>query len=266
MELKLKTPLVFFDLETTGTNIAKDRIVELSFVKLLPNNEKEIKTKKINPTVPIPTETSLIHGIYDEDIKDAPTFKTIAKSLAKFLEGCDLCGFNILKFDVPVLVEEFLRADVEFDISNRKLVDAQKIFHMMEKRTLGAAYKFYCDKNLDNAHSAEADTLATLEVLKAQVDKYQGMEVVDNLGKKVGKIENDMQVLHDLTYSNMVDLAGRMVIKNGVEVFNFGKHRWKPVEQVFKEDHGYYDWMMKGDFPLDTKRKLTQLKLKQFNK
>lgn len=263
MELKLKNPLTFFDLETTGTNVVQDRIVEISVVKVMPDGEIIKKTNKINPTVPIPVETSLIHGIYDDDVKDAPTFKNIAKSLAQFLEGSDLAGFNILKFDVPMLVEEFLRVGVEFDTSKRKLIDAQKIFHMMEKRTLSAAYKFYCNKSLDNAHSAEADTLATLEVLKAQIEKYNGQEVVDNLGKPLGKIENDMTTLHELTSSNLVDLAGRMVLnKDGKEVFNFGKFRNQLVSDVLEKESGYYNWIMKGDFPQDTKNKLTQIKLR----
>lgn len=266
MKLHLKNPLTFFDLETTGTNIVNDRIVEISVVKLMPNGESITKTNKVNPTVPIPHETSLIHGIYDEDVKDCPTFKNIAKSFAQFLEGSDLAGFNILKFDVPMLVEEFLRADVEFDVSKRKLVDAQKIFHMMEKRTLSAAYKFYCGKNLDNAHSAEADTKATLEVLEAQVERYAGQEVVDNLGKKVGVVENDVDSLHNLTKSNLADLAGRIVFNNdGIEVFNFGKHRNKPVANVLKQDPSYYDWMMKGEFPQNTKQVLTAIKLRNFS-
>lgn len=265
MKLNLKNSITFFDLETTGTNTSKDRIVEISVVKVMPNHEVITKTNKINPTIPIPLETSLIHGIYDEDVKDAPTFKNIAKSLAQFLEGSDLAGFNILKFDVPLLVEEFLRADVDFDVSKRKLVDAQKIFHMMEKRTLSAAYKFYCDKSLDNAHSAEADTLATLAVLEAQVEKYEGQEVVDNLGKKLGTIKNDMSVLHDITSSNLVDLAGRMVLNNeGKEVFNFGKHRNQLVTDILDKEPGYYNWIMNGDFPQDTKRKLTEIKLRSF--
>ncbi|MCX2745675.1 3'-5' exonuclease [Mangrovivirga sp. M17] len=266
MYLNLKSPLAFFDLETTGTNISHDRIVEISIVKAMPDGTKDIKTMKINPEMPIPEEVSLIHGIRDEDIKDAPTFKQVAKELAKFLEGADLAGYNIVKFDVPVLVEEFLRADIDFDLSNRKLVDAQKIFFMMEKRTLSAAYKFYCDKTLDGAHSAEADTLATLEVLNAQLKMYEGMEVEDLLGKKIGVIENDMDKIHALTNKKMVDLAGRIVFNNkGEEVFNFGKHRGKLVCDVLKKEPGYYDWMMRGDFPLDTKRKLTQIKLRDFN-
>ena len=263
MILKLKNPLTFFDLETTGINTVLDRIVEISVVKLMPSGEKITKTHKINPTVAIPIETSLIHGIYDEDVKDAPTFKSIAKSLAQFLEGSDLAGFNILRFDVPLLVEEFLRADVDFDVSKRKLIDAQKIFHMMEKRTLAAALQFYCGKSLDNAHSAEADTLATLEVLEAQVEKYKGQEITDNMGKKLGVIENDMSILHQLTSSNMVDLAGRIIFNNdGKEVFNFGKHRNTLVSDVLQKEPNYYNWMMNGDFPQDTKRKLTEIKLR----
>lgn len=266
MKLNLKNPLAFFDLETTGTNTSKDRIVEISIVKSMPNGEMITKTMKINPTIPIPVETSLIHGIYDEDVKDAPTFKMVAKEFAKFLEGADLGGFNILKFDIPVIVEEFLRAEVEFDVSKRKLVDAQKIFHAMEKRTLGAAYKFYCGKTLDGAHSAEVDTKATLEVFEAQMERYENETIVDNLGKELGVVKNDMKVIHDLFNQNLVDLRGSMVMKNGIEVFNFGKHRGKPVTEILQREPGYYDWMMRGDFPLDTKNKLTQIKLRGFNK
>jgi DNA polymerase III subunit epsilon len=265
-KLNLKNPLVVFDLETTGTNISHDRIVEMAMVKVMPDGSIEEKTRKINPTIPIPAETSMIHGIYDEDVKDEPTFKQIAKSLAQYLEGCDLSGFNCMGFDVPVLVEEFLRADVEFNVDNRKIVDAQKIFHMMEKRNLTAAYKFYCGEDLVNAHSALADTKATYEVLLAQVEKYEGQDVFDGLGKKTSIIENDMASLHTLSFSDKVDLGGRMVFKNGVECFNFGKHRWKPVAEVLEKEPSFYDWMMKGDFPLDTKRKLTQIKLRGFNK
>lgn len=266
MNLKLKNPLAIFDLETTGTSVSQDRILEISIVKILPDNEQIIKTLRINPEIPIPIESSLIHGIYDKDIKDAPTFKSVAKEFEAFLAGADLGGFNCLKFDIPLLVEEFLRAGVDFDTSNRKFVDAQKIFHMMEKRTLSAAYKFYCDQELEGAHGAEADTLATAAVIKAQVERYNGQEVVDALGKKLGIVENNMDSLHNITASNMVDLAGRFVFNNdGVEVFNFGKHRNRPVEEVLRAESGYYDWMMKGDFPQDTKRKLTQIKLRGFN-
>lgn len=262
MALNLKNPLVIFDLETTGISISQDRILEYSFVKILPNQEKEVKTQRINPTIPIPNESSLIHGIYQEDIADAPTFKQEAKNLAKWLEGCDLGGFNVIKFDVPLLMEEFLRADVEFEIKKRKLIDAQRLFHLMEKRNLSAAYKFYCDKELNNAHSAEADTLATLAVLEAQVERYNEMEVRDNLGKKIGNFANDMDRLHSLTFTKMADLAGRIVYNNKDEiVFNFGKHRGKLVADIFKSEPSYFDWMMRGDFTRDTKRKLTEIKL-----
>jgi len=265
MKLNLKNPLAFFDLETTGTNIANDRIVEMAFLKVFPSGETERMVTRINPTIPIPEESSMIHGIRDEDVQESPTFKSIAKKLAKFLEGTDLAGFNIVRFDVPVLVEEFLRVDVDFEVGNRKLVDAQKIFFMMEKRTLTAAYKFYCDKNLEGAHGAEADTMATYEVFMSQIERYQGQDVLDMQGNVVSRIENDMNSIHKLVSSNMVDLAGRLVLNDkGVEVFNFGKHKGKPVAEVFKKESGYYDWMMKGDFPLDTKRKLTQIKLKNF--
>ncbi|MFY0605321.1 MAG: 3'-5' exonuclease [Cyclobacteriaceae bacterium] len=261
--LKLKNPLVVFDLETTGTNISTDRIVEMALIKIMPDGTMEEKDRRINPTIPIPVETSLIHGIYDEDVKDSPTFKQVAKSLAQWLEGCDLAGFNILKFDVPMLVEEFLRADVDFEVEQRKLVDAQKIFHLMEKRNLSAAYKFYCNETLVNAHSALADTKATYEVLKAQVEKYENETVTDLRGNELGTIKNDMSVLHELTNQRMVDLAGRIVFNDdGVEVFNFGKHRGKPVTEVLQKEHSFYDWMMKGDFPLDTKRKLTKIRLR----
>ena len=265
-QLNLKNPLVVFDLETTGTNISQDRIVEIAMVKAMPDGTVEEKCRKINPTIPIPMETSLIHGIYDEDVKDEPTFKQVAKSLSQFLEGCDLAGFNVLGFDVPMLVEEFLRANVEFDVENRKIVDAQKIFHLMEKRNLTAAYKFYCEKDLVNAHSALADTQATYEVLIAQIEKYEKQDVFDNLGKKMSTIENDMSILHDLTTTNRVDLAGRIILKDGVETFNFGKHRGKPVLDVLQKEPSFYDWIMKGDFPLDTKRRLTQIKLSGFNR
>jgi DNA polymerase-3 subunit epsilon len=234
---------------------------------MMPNGEIIEKNRKINPTIPIPEETSLIHGIYDEDVKDEPTFKQVARSMADFLEGCDLAGYNILKFDVPMLVEEFLRANVEFEVDNRLLLDAQKIFHMMEKRNLTAAYKFYCDKKLENAHSALADTQATMEVFVAQIERYDGEEVTDMLGKPIGTIENNMETVHNLVNKKMVDLAGRIVYNDhGEEVFNFGKHRGKPVAEVLAKEPSFYDWMMKGDFPLDTKRRLTQLRLKNFSK
>jgi DNA polymerase-3 subunit epsilon len=266
MNLNLKNPIAFFDLESTGTNISIDRIVEISILKVQPDGKQEIKTSLINPTIPIPKETSAIHGIYDEDVKDAPTFKEISKEYHQFLAGADLAGFNVLKFDIPLLVEEFLRAGIDFDIEKRNILDSQKIFHMMEKRNLAAAYKFYCGQTLENAHSAEADTIASYEVFKAQIAKYNGEEAEDLLGNKLGVFENDMKKIHSILNEKMVDLAGRFIFnEDGVECFNFGKHKGKPIEQVLKEEPSYYDWMMKGDFPLDTKRKFTQVKLRAFN-
>jgi DNA polymerase III subunit epsilon len=263
-QLNLRNPLVFFDLETTGINIAKDRIVELAFVKAMPNGEVVKKVHRINPEMPIPAETSMIHGIYDDDVKNEPTFKSIAKTLLQFLEGCDLAGFNVLRFDIPMLVEEFLRADVSFDVSKRKLIDAQRIFHLMEPRNLSAAYKFYCGKILEDAHSAEADTMATFEVLNAQVQKYDGLELKDEKGKSYVPVKNDMNVLHDLTSQKIVDFAGRMIFNDkGEIVFNFGKHKNTPVDVVLQKEPTYYEWMMQGDFPLDTKRKLTEIKLRK---
>lgn len=267
MKLNLKVPLCFFDLEATGTNISKDRIVEIAVIKVMPSGELIKKSSLINPTIPIPAETTAIHGITNEKVADKPTFKEVARDYAKFMEGCDLGGFNILKFDVPLLVEEFLRVDVEFDYQRKKIIDSQKIFHLMEKRTLSAAFKFYCNKEIERAHSAEADTMASVEVLMAQVERYNGRDVTDSLERKVGVIQNDMESLSKLVGDDLVDLAGRM-IKNqkGEVIFNFGKHKNKLVNDVFKEEPAYYDWMMNGDFPLDTKRKLTELKLKGFKK
>ncbi len=267
MKLNLKIPLCFFDLETTGINVSQDRILEIAVIKVMPNGELIKKSNVINPTIPILPESTAIHGISNEDVKDKPTFKEVAKEYAKFFEGADLAGFNILKFDVPVLVEEFLRADVEFDYSRKKLIDAQKIFHMMEKRNLSAAFKFYCDKDMTDAHSAEADTQATMEVLFAQIERYENQEVTDGLGKKVGEVQNNMDVLHKLTASNLVDLAGRIIRNEKDEaVFNFGKHKGKAVLQVLKDEPSFYDWMLKGDFPLDTKRRLTEIKLSLLTK
>lgn len=255
MDLNLKNPLVFFDLETTGINITRDRIVEISLLKVHPNGKEESKTRRINPEMPIPPESTAIHGITDEDVKDCPTFKQVAKSLAGMLEGCDMAGFNSSRFDVPMITEEFLRAGVDFDTSKRKFVDVQIIFHKKEQRTLEAAYAFYCDKQLENAHSAEADVIATYEVLKSQLDKYNDLE-------------NDVNFLSReySSFNNNVDLAGRIIYNDkGVEVFNFGKHRGKSVTEVLKNEPSYYSWMMDGDFPLNTKQVLTKLRLKDLN-
>lgn len=267
MKLNLKVPICFFDLESTGINVIQDRIIEIAVIKMMPNGEVLKKSNLINPTIPIPAESSMFHGIYDKDVVGKPTFKEVAKDYARFFEGADLSGFNIIKFDVPLLVEEFLRVGVEFDYERKKIIDAQKIYHMMEKRNLSAAYKFYCNEELTNSHSAEADTEATMKVLMGQIEKYESQPVLDNHGKEMGLIKNDMEVLHQLTTSSMIDLAGRM-IKNekGEPVINFGKHKNKPVHQVLKDEPSYYDWVMKGDFPLDTKRRLTEIKLSSFNK
>jgi DNA polymerase-3 subunit epsilon len=269
IQLNLTRPIAFFDLETTGVNVASDRIVELSFLKISPDGTKEIKTKRINPTIPIPVQSSEVHGIYDKDVVNEPTFKAIAKSLADFLKNCDLAGYNSNKFDIPILVEEFLRAEVEFDISNRRFVDVQNIFHQMEQRTLKAAYKFYCGKDIVNAHSAQADIEATYEVFLAQLEKYQGVEFEDKKGNKSVPIVNDIKALHEFTNINKnVDLAGRIIFNDkGIEVFNFGKHTGKSVEQVLKDEPSYYAWMMNGDFPLYTKKVLTDIKLRMaFNR
>jgi len=267
MHLKLEKPLVVFDLETTGIRVTLDRIVEYSFIKWHPNGEKELKNGRINPEMHIPAEASHIHGLYDKDVKEEPTFKEVAEELDAFLTDCDLAGFNILKFDVPVLVEEFLRAEIDFDIKGRRLLDAQRIFHIMEKRNLTAAYKFYCQKDLKGAHGAEADAMATLEVLDAQVKRYEGQEATDMQGEKIALIENDVDALHNLSSSKSVDLANRMVFnKDGVEVFNFGKYKGKPVAEILEREPNFYDWMVNGDFPLDTKRHLTAIRLRSFNK
>lgn len=267
LNLKLKKPLAVFDIEATGPNVCRDRIIELCIIKLLPDHTSEQYTYKLNPTIPITAEASLIHGMYDKDVKDFPTFLEVAPKVNQVLKGCDLGGFNHVKFDIPMLVEEFLRCDMDFDLKNRLLIDAQKIFHLMEKRTLSAAYKFYCDKELSDAHSAVADTKATLEVILAQIERYEGQTVIDNSGNELGVIKKEMEQLHKVFNNQMVDLAGRFVYnQDGVEVFNFGKHRHRPVLEVLKEEPGFYDWMMRGEFPLDTKKKLTELRLKGFNR
>lgn len=253
MKLNLKNPLVFFDLETTGTNINTDRIVEICYLKVYPNGNEESKTMRINPEMHIPEASSAIHGIFDEDVADCPTFKEVAKDIAKDLEGADIAGFNSNRFDVPVLVEEFLRAGIDIDLTRRKFVDVQVIYHKLEQRTLSAAYKFYCGKNLEDAHTAEADTRATYEVLKAQLDRYPDV------------LENDIKFLSDYsTYSKNVDFAGRIVFNDdGVEVFNFGKYKGIPVAEVLQRDPGYYGWILNGDFTLNTKNVLTKIRLRE---
>lgn len=262
MKLNLRVPICFFDLETTGTNPSQDRILEIAVIRLHPNGEIQRKHDLVNPGIPVPAESTAVHGISQEDVAGKPAFREVAKEYARFLEGCDLSGFNILKFDLPMLVEEFLRADVEFDYSRRRIIDSQRIFHLMEKRTLSAAVQFYCGRNLEDAHSAMADTEAAMDVLINQVVRYENQPVTDSMGKKVGIVANDMNMLGELSQSGQFDLAGRMVTnEKGEVIFNFGKHRMRPVAQVLREEPSYYDWMMNGDFALDTKRKLTEIKL-----
>ena len=247
MNLQLTKPLAFIDLETTGVNISTDRIVEIAIVKISPDGTKTVKRKIINPTIPIPQSAIDVHGISNEMVKDAPTFKQAANEIKQFIEGCDIAGYNSNRFDIPMLVEEFLRCELNIDIENRKLVDVQKVYHLMEQRTLSAAYKFYCQKELDGAHGAEVDATATYEVLEAQIEKYSQ---IGNTVESIIKFTGEEQI---------VDFSRRFIMEKGVEVFNFGKHKGKPVTQVLKEEPQYYDWMMKGDFALHTKQKITEI-------
>lgn len=251
MQLNLKNPLVFFDLETTGTNVATDRIVEISYLKVMPNGEERSKTYRVNPEMHIPESASAVHGIKDEDVADCPTFKEIGKLIAEELKGCDLAGYNSNRFDIPLLAEEFLRADINLDLSKRKFIDVMVIYQKMEQRTLSAAYKFYCNKDLENAHSADADTRATYEVLKAQLDHYP-------------QLENDVEALSKMVHNKNADFAGRIVFnEKGEEVFNFGKYKGQLVAEVLRRDTGYYGWIMNSDFTLNTKQVLTNIKLRE---
>ncbi|MFI3282577.1 MAG: exonuclease domain-containing protein [Rikenellaceae bacterium] len=252
MKLNLKRPIIFFDLETTGVDTSRDRIVELSMIKIMPDGEKVIKTRRINPQMAIPESSTAIHGISDEDVKDCPTFSQIAKSLEQFIAGCDFGGFNSNRFDLPVLAEEFMRAGVDVDFKKRKFIDVQNIFHKLEQRTLVAAYKLYCGKDLTDAHSAEADTMATYEVLMAQLDRYD-------------ELENEVNFLAQFsTRAETADYAGRIIYNDkGEEVFSFGKHKGKSVSEVFEREPSYYAWMMDGDFPLYTKKVITEIRLRK---
>lgn len=251
MKLNLKKPLIFFDLETTGLNIMSDRIVEIAYLKVHPNGNEESKKLRINPGMPIPAESTAVHHITDEDVKDSPTFKQVAQSIANDFRGCDIAGYNSNNFDVPFLAEEFLRADADFDFANSRFIDVQVVFHKMERRTLEAAYQFYCNKELADAHSANADTHATYEVLKAQLDRYP-------------ELQNDVEYLSKFTkFNRNVDYAGRIVLNDdGVEIFNFGKHKGSSVVEVFRKEPSYYNWLMNGDFPLFTKKVITNIRLR----
>ena len=252
MKLNLKKPIIFFDLETTGINVSTDRIVEICYIKVMPNGNELSRNMRINPGMHIPEEASAVHGIYDEDVKDCPTFKEVAQDIANDFQGCDIAGFNSNRFDVPMLAEEFLRAQVNIDLSRHNAVDVQVIYHKLEQRTLSAAYKFYCDKELVDAHSALADTRATYEILMAQLDKYPDT------------LENDIEFLSQYSsFTRNVDYAGRMVYDDaGREVFNFGRYKGMLVSDVLQRDPGYYGWMMNGDFPLNTKQKLTEVRVR----
>ncbi len=255
MNLKLKNPIAFFDLETTGINVTNDRIIEFSVLKISPGGKEEWMTSRVNPGVPIPESATAIHGIHDEDVANAPLFKEIARNLASFLEGCDLAGYNAIKFDIPLLAEEFYRANVDFNFRKRKYIDVQVIFHKKEQRTLSAAYQFYCKRELENAHSSKADTAATFEILKSQLDRYEDLD-------------NDVDKLAEFSsFNDNVDFAGRIILdENGVEIFNFGKYKGKPVETVFNENPAYYSWMMNSEFPLYTKKVITEIKLRSFGR
>lgn len=250
MNIKLSKPIVFFDLESTGLNPVTDRIVEISMLKIHPDGKEEEYTQRINPTVPISPESSKVHGIYDQDVADMPTFQKASRQIHDFLKGCDLGGYNSNRFDIPLLAEEFARAGVEIDIKKVKMVDVQVIFFKQEPRTLAGAYKFYCDKDLEGAHSARADVKATWEILRAQVEKY------DDLG-------DDIESLSGLSGAdNIADLAGRLVYDDEKNVlFNFGKHKGKRVDNIFRREPSYYDWMMQGDFPAYTKKLITRIYL-----
>ncbi|HLP51447.1 MAG TPA: exonuclease domain-containing protein [Chitinophagales bacterium] len=248
-KLNLKRPLAFFDLESTGVDFVKDRIVEISILRINPDGSKQIKTLKLNPTIPIPIEASKIHGIYDEDVITAPTFKEVAKELFDFMDPCDLAGFNSNRFDVPMLMEEFIRVGISFGVENRALIDVHRIYTHFEKRSLEAAYQFYCNKTLENAHSAEADTNATYEVLLAQLDKY------------APDLKSDVSFLHDFSNEErFLDSGRRFIFTGGKACFNFGKYKGKTIEEVLRTDPGYYNWMMQGDFAQHTKQKLTEVK------
>jgi len=254
MELQLNKPICFFDLETTGINVASDRIVEIAILKVFPNGNKESYTWRVNPEMPIPKQASDIHGITDEMVANEPTFKELAPKVYQMIKDSDLGGYNSNRFDIPLLAEELLRADIDFDLKKAMAVDVQTIFHKKEKRTLEAAYKFYCDKTLENAHSAEADTTATYEVLKAQLDKYDDLE-------------NSIPFLSQFSaHKNFADFAGYIAFdKKGNEVFAFGKHKGTLVEDVLEKEPGYFGWLLNADFPLYTKKVLTRVKLRKLN-
>lgn len=266
MNIKLERPLLFFDLETTGLDVAKDKIVEICMLKVFPDGTEEEKVMRLNPECPIPAECSAIHGIFDIDVKDAPTFPQVADEIADFFDNCDIAGYNSNKFDIPLLVEEFLRIGKSFDMRNRHIIDVQQIYHKMEPRNLTAAYKLYCQKDLRDAHSAAADTRATFEVLDAQVARYQNVEYEDKSGNLSVPVTENVKDLSNFSRNGRaVDFAAHIVFNDrDEEVFNFGKHKGRSVEEVFRTERAYYDWMMKSDFPLYTKEIITKIKNRIF--
>lgn len=268
MDLKLNRPLVFIDLETTGIDVATDRIIEICLIKVQPDGSEETLTQRVNPTIPIAPQAFEVHGISQDDVKDEPTFAELASTFSNFIGNADLAGYNAIKFDIPLLVEEFLRVEVDFDLKNRKVVDIQNIFHKMEPRNLSAAYKFYCNKELVNAHSAEADTSATFEILKAQLDMYHEKEYKNRDGEISIPVVNDINALSEFSYhTKNADLVGHIIFNTKEEeVFNFGKYKGKSVEKTFASEPQYYDWMMKSKFPLSTKKTITSIYLRGFNK
>lgn len=255
MKLSLRRPIVFFDLETTGTNVSHDRIVEISIVKVMPDGTEIVKTRRVNPEMPIPAEATAVHHITDDDVRNEPTFRQIAKSLAQLFIGCDIAGFNSNRFDIPLLDQEFQRADIDFDFSKARFIDVQTIFHKKEPRTLVAAYRFYCGKELEEAHSASADTMATYEVLKAQLDRYDDLP-------------NDVEALSEFASQNRnVDFVGRLIYDDQKrEIINFGKYKGRVAEEVLRQDQGYYNWIMQGDFTKNTKDAFTRIKMRTAQK
>ena len=262
--LQLTKPLLFLDLETTGVNPASDRIIDIALLKALPNGTTETKTWRVNPGVSIPEECSKIHGIRDTDVVNAPFFASIVPQVLEFIGTADLAGYNSTRFDIPLLIEECMRAGFDFDLKNRKLIDVQHIFYMMEPRNLSAAYRFYCQRKLENAHSALADIEATYEVFLAQIEKYKDVQIETKNGELITPIHNNINTLASyVSDTKIVDLVGRIVLNDkGVEVFNFGKYKDKPVEEVFKKEPSYYHWMMQGDFTHYTKKIITQIMLR----